>query len=163
MTVLPDALVEHNAIIRERARSVRNGVLWSVVQSQALFWSLVLGWSLGPSRLGGGDLIAGATFTLALGVTMSWPFSRRRLEHGRQGVILVGEGGRRRRLAFFDEYFTIDKEIVLRSSVMSASFEESALWVTYAEPTEGAPVVRTFEGPREKLARVHAELSGESA
>lgn len=163
MSVLSDDLVRCNAIRATRSRAAKKGVMSTVLQAQFLFWAWAFGWTLGPSPLRLSEIGAGALFTFAVGALVSWPFTRRRIEAGVRWRTKLREGRKKRRLAFFEDYLTIDDEIVLRSLVRSAAIDDDMLRVAYAAVFDGHEIVRLFQGEAKTMTRVRNDLETQSA
>src|SRR5687768_7166061 len=92
-----------------------------------MFWSFAVGSALGPAPLQIAELIAGTLFSFALGMFASSMAVRRRIEAPALVVAKLREGRKKKRVAVFDEYLTIDDEVIsrprLHQAVMSASME----------------------------------------
>lgn len=148
---------------RGRARSALAAIGWTVGSAQVMFWSFAIGAALGPGPLLIMELIAGALFAFALGMVMSSVVVRRRLEADAVVIARVREGKRGKRLAVFDEFLTIDEELILRSRVKKALLTDGpALELAIASSElgdEAVIVTRSFGGPRPVLARVRDDLS----
>ncbi len=106
----------------------------------------------------GQELIAGIAAALVLGVLLALLMNRYRLERDAKWMGAVREGARRRRVALFGDYFTVDREIVIASTVEQASLEGDALRLRYLDPVVDGPVLREFTGPRADLARLASAL-----
>ncbi len=158
MSVLSDELIRCNEIRVSRSQAARSAVMATVLQAQLLFWCWAAGWLIGPSPLRLTEITAGALFTFAVGALVSWPFTRRRIEDGVKWTVKLKEGPKRRRLAFFDDYVTIDEEIVLRRLVRNVDNDDELLRLAYAAVFDGIEVVRLFEGASELRAKVRDEL-----
>jgi hypothetical protein len=155
--------VDEEEIRQARGKEALSAVAWSVGSSEALFWSFAIGAAFGPAPLHIPELIAGTLFSFALGmITSSWSV-RRRLEVPALVVAKLQEGRKRKRIAVYEEYLTIDDEVVsrarLRGVVLSPSVElELSLVAPESSETE-VVVQRVFRGARPMLARVRDELS----
>ena len=148
---------------RERARSALGAIGWTVGSAQVMFWSFAIGAAFGPGPLLIMELIAGALFAFALGMVMSSVVVRRRLEADAVVIARVREGKRTKRLSVFDEFLTIDEELILRDRVKRAQLVEGPaleLSISAAEiGDESVIVTRSFAGARPMLARVRDDLS----
>lgn len=151
-------------IRRSRAKTALSAVLWTVGSAQVLFWSFAIGTWIGPGPLRIAELTAGALFAIALGFSFSGFLVRRRIEGDALFIAAVKEAGKRKRLAIFDEYLTLDDEVVLRRRLKKSSLEGAELVLSVLDPAlEGGTVERTLAGARPTLARVRDELAAPSA
>ena len=96
----------------------------------------------------------GVSGTLVLGVLLAWWSNRGRLEQGATWMGQVKEGQRSRRVAIFDKYVTIDREIVVPTTVEKAAVEGESLMLRYVDPVAEGPVLREFAAPRSDLTRI---------
>ena len=147
-------------IRRARAKTALSAVLWTVGSAQVLFWSFAIGTWIGPGPLRIAELTAGALFAIALGFSFSGFLVRRRIEGEALFVAAVKEAGKRKRLAVYGEYLTLDDEVVVRRRVRGASLEGAELVLSILDPAlEGGAVDRSLAGARPTLARVRDEIA----
>ncbi|MFO0723437.1 MAG: hypothetical protein U1E65_06635 [Myxococcota bacterium] len=151
-------------IRRSRGQTALSAVLWTVGGIQVAFWSFAIGTWLGPGPLGLSELTAGALFAIALGFSFSGFSVRHRIEDGALFVASAREGGKKKRVAVFPEYVTIDDEIWARGRLQGAELGGTELVVKVLDPAlEGGVVERTFAGARPMLAHLRDELAGLSS
>lgn len=147
-------------IRRSRAKTALSAVLWTVGSAQVLFWSFAVGTWIGPGPLRIAELTAGALFAIALGFSFSGFLVRRRIEGEALFVAAVKEAGKRKRLAIYQEYLTLDDEVVVRRRIRATKLEGGELVLSVLDPAlEGGTVERTLVGARPMLARVRDEIA----
>jgi hypothetical protein len=145
-------------IRRRRASAALSAISWTVGSAQLLFWAFALGAAFGPAPLVIGELIAGALFSMAMGLTIASLAVRRRLDGDALVAARVGEGGRKKRLVVFADHLILDDEVIARERLEKARLnEEMELELRVSRP-DGFKQ-RTFSGSRAMLARVRDELN----
>jgi hypothetical protein len=163
MRTLNAELVLENEIRRRRTQAARSGMIATVAQAQILFWCWALGWTLGPAPMRPVELGAGALFTFGLGVALSWPFVRKRMEHGRQWSLPLTEGGRKRRVSGFERHLMIGEDIVVRSALREVEAIGAEVRIVYERPQDGERLERRLGGEARDLSRLVTELSPPAA
>lgn len=143
-----------------RARRVRvvGGVLFCIAIGQLFFAAFAFGHSRGPVPLRPIELLAGVGLALVFGGVLAATTARRRLEDTSDFVVRVTEGRHRRRVAVFDDFFTIDEEIVLGQTVQTAEVDDGRLILRYVDPRFDGPVLRELEGERTTLGQIASAL-----
>jgi hypothetical protein len=148
-----DLLSELHAVEQGRRGRVISGLLSTVAVGQLFFAAFAFGHARGPMPLRALEVLVGMSFALMISVFLAGLFRRRRLERAADVVLTFQEGRRRRRIALFDGYLSVDDEVVLVSAVQSAEVDSGHLILRYLDPTHG-PVLRDLEGTAEDLERV---------
>lgn len=151
-----DELLERlHAVERRRRMDGLSGLLSAIALGQLFFAAFAFGHSRGPLPLRWLEVLAGMTGVLLVSTLVAWAWRRRRLEKRAQAVLRVQEGGRRRRVALYEGYLTIDTEVVLAGSVTRVDrTEPEALVVRYVDPRHAGPVLRELDGPASVLDRI---------
>lgn len=133
-------------IQRERKLKWLGGFLSSTAVAQLLFASFAFGHSRGPMPLTPLELVAGMGLALVFGVSLAFLTSRRRMEKRSSLVARLSEGRHTRRVAVFDDFFTIDQEVVLDGSIDRLDVQDDKLVLRYVDPRFDGPVLRELGG-----------------
>ncbi len=149
-----DLLSELQAVEQSRRGHVISGLLSTVAVGQLFFAAFAFGHARGPMPLRALEVLAGMSFALMASIFLAGLFRRRRLERGANSLLRLQEGRRRRRVALFDGYFSIDDEVVLASAVQSAEVNSGRLLLRYVDPAHSGPVLRELEGRVEDLEQL---------
>ena len=159
MTAAPEqARLRIKEIRAERSSRALLGLLGSIGVFQLLYVCFAIGYWMGPSRLPEREVLVGVSGALAIGVVIAVLTHRRRLERGAKWLGTLREGRQARRIALFDEYITVDREILMPSVVERAELDGESLRIRYVDPIAEGPVLREFSGARSDLAQVAGAL-----
>lgn len=154
----PDLLSELQDVERRRRLEAVASLLSSVAVGQLFFAAFAFGHAQGPMGLRPLEVLVGMSFVLMVSVGVAGMVRRRRLEARASAVMVLQEGNKRRRVALFDAYLTIDQEVVLYRGVRSAKVEDGHLLLRYVDPQHSGPVLREFEGGDEAIAAIAGAL-----
>ena len=146
-------------IRRQRAIKAANAALSAIVMVQLLFASFAIGHALGPSPMRRLELVFGIAMSFILGIVLSLPFVRRRLESGASLKVDVTEGRHRRRVLVFEDHLVLDQEVVMFDQVKSADVEGGKLVLKYDDPIHGGRMLRELEGG-EALTSLASRIGG---
>lgn len=144
----------------QRARRVRSigGALTWIAVGQLFFAAFAFGHSRGPVPLRPIELLAGMGLALIFGSVLAVGTTRRRLENTSQLVLRLTEGRHRRRIAVFQDFFTIDQEVVLGGTVERIDRNDERMTIRYLDPRFDGPVLREFAGHPSPIEKLCAEL-----
>ena len=117
MTLIAQNIVETAEIGGRRAKDKRRAIFTSVLQTQFLFWSWVLGWFFGPAGLSPREIAVGFAFSVFLGLVTAFIGLRHYLERGAEAKLRLREGGKKKRLILYPGHFWINDEIILRQAL----------------------------------------------
>ncbi|MEO1337056.1 MAG: hypothetical protein AAFV29_15535 [Myxococcota bacterium] len=146
----------------QRSQQALIALLGTIGIFQLLFVSFALGYWVGPSRLPAQEVFIGITTAIVLGILVSALLGRRRQLSGAQWHGFLKEGARRRAVALFDDYVTIDKEIIVPATVERAALDGESLQLRYVDPVAEGPVLRELSGRRADLKRLTDVLQASS-
>jgi hypothetical protein len=155
-----DDLTRVETIRRQRALKAANAALSAIVMVQLLFASFAIGHALGPSPMRRLELVAGIALSFVIGIVLSLPFVRRRLESGAQLKVDVTEGRHRRRVLVFDDHLVLDQEVVMLDQVTSADLEGGKLVLKYEDPVHGGRMLRELEGTGDGMSTLVSRIGG---
>ncbi len=153
-----DDLTRVERIRRRRSVQAANAALTAIVSVQLAFAAFAIGHALGPAPMRRIELVAGIALSFLLGIALSVPFVRRRLEAGAHLKVDVTEGRHRRRVLVFDDHLVLDQEVVMFEQLTSVALEGSRLVVKYEDPIHGGPMLRELEGSIPRLVQLEAGI-----
>ncbi len=156
---MTDDVSRPEEIRRQRSLQAANAALTAIVAAQLMYASFAIGHALGPTPMRRLELVAGIALSFLLGVALSFPFVKRRLENGAKLKARVTEGRRRRKVLVFDDHFLLDQEIVMLDRVQSVEQQEGRLVLRYEDPAHGGRMLRELEGSPSLLDSLERALS----
>jgi hypothetical protein len=155
-----EELTRVEQIRRHRSLRAANAALSAIVVVQLLFASFAIGHALGPAPMRRLELVAGIALSFLIGIGLSLPIVRRRLESGASLRVDVTEGRHRRRVLVFDDHMVLDQEVVMFDQVRSTDLDGNRLVLKYDDPIHGGRMLRELEGTRHGLADLVARIGG---
>lgn len=155
MIELAERLTE---IRKRRAVDVAWSVFLSIGLSELFFAAFAFGASFGPGPLTHLELILGLAGAFALGAAASYLVARRSVERHARFITRVEEGRRQPRIVVFDDYLTIDREIVPKMAIVDSALEPRGLVIRYRDPLYEGAVLRELSADRITLERLRAAL-----
>ncbi|MEE2903297.1 MAG: hypothetical protein VYC39_13265 [Myxococcota bacterium] len=147
MNLIAQNVVETAEIRGRRAKDKRRAIFTSVLQTQFLFWSWVLGWFFGPAGLSPREIAVGFAFSVFLGLMTAFIGLRHYLEREAKAKVRLREGGKKKRLVLYPRHFWVNDEVILRQAVDGIVIEESSVTIRYVALGQDEEVKRTFSGP----------------
>ncbi len=141
-----DLLSELHDVERRRRLEAVASLLSAIAVGQLFFAAFAFGHAQGPLIMRPIEVLVGMSFALVVSVLFAGVWRRRRLERRAEQVLLLREGRRRRRVALFEHYLTIDQEVVLFSGIRSLKAEPGRLLLRYIDPEHSGPVLRELDG-----------------
>ncbi|MBI4820097.1 MAG: hypothetical protein HY791_27725 [Deltaproteobacteria bacterium] len=145
-------------IRRDRGKKTGSAVALSISTSLLLMTSFSVGAWLGPGPLRVPELIAGGVFAAFVGFFVGLSVGQRRIEAEAKVALTVKERGRKRHLAIFSDYFTLDGKIVPRTRLRAATLTEDRLELAILEDDDSTTRCALF-GPPNDLARARMALA----
>ena len=146
MTVLAQDIIETAEIRGRRAQDKRRAIFTSVLQTQLLFWSWVVGWVFGPANLSQREIALGFLFSVFLGIVSAFIGLRHYLERSAEAKLHLKEGKKKRRLVLYPGYFWLNNEINLRDSIERISVQEDSVTIRLTSSVQENGTERTFSG-----------------
>jgi hypothetical protein len=150
-------------IRRQRALKAANAALSAIVMVQLCFAAFAVGHALGPAPMRRLELVAGIALSFVIGIVLSLPFVRRRVESGAELKVAVTEGRHRRTVLVFDDHLVLDQEVVMFDQVCSADVDGKKLVLKYDDPIHGGRMLRELEGRREGISALASRIGDRSA
>lgn len=152
-------LQELRAVEAGRRRTLVRSMSWTLVGSVFVFLCFAVGHWLGPVPLRAPEFAAGLLLALVLGIALGIPWGLKRRDQEALGRYQVQEGPRRRRLLVFDQYWLIDDEILLLSTVLRSELHKGKLLLRYRDPVAEGPLLREFLIPEKAWSALAQSLS----
>lgn len=139
-------------------RSLRVLAYWLVV-TQVMFLAFALGASRGPAPLRKMELMLGSVSALLIGMIAGAFSLRGAIESDSRYRAMVRDGPRKRRVVLFEDYFTLDAEIVLYRELRKVQRSSDLLLLHYRDVIVDGPVIRELSGESGVLEALHRKLS----
>lgn len=100
------------------------------------------------------ELLVGIALSFLIGVVVSLPLVRRRLESGAKLKLSVTEGRHRRRVLVFSDHLVLDQEVVMLDQVRSVERTGTKMVLKYHDPAHQGPMLRELEGDTRELEQL---------